>query len=236
MFGDDARVLADATAASARNPLGGPPVILAPLALQNALVCHVAQKRVLERVLARAGERRRLAPVDQLLAPERFEHSGCCAVSRSDGGCGLLLLLRAAPRARLRRAEVFDRAVPEDSTDDGGALQGRLLFRTQLVEAGLQHARQRRRHVHLAQSRRVNAPNVRARHDDALVNQYLDEFLDVERVALGPSDDQLAKLRGHAARAPENLLDELPTLLLRERLQPHALVVLAPLAPRGAAL
>src|SRR5205085_5424636 len=88
------------------------------------------------------------------------------------------------------------------------------------------------RHLHLSEAARVNAPHVRACDDDPLVYEHLDKLFDVEGVPLGPADDHLAQVRRHAARALQNLLDELAALFLRERLKTQTRVALAPLAPR----
>ncbi len=187
MGGDEIGELVHAVAAGPDEPLGRAVVVVAPQPPQDALVGHVAQEGVLEDVFARALEGGLLARVDQLALPQRGEQR------RED--------------LRLGLAQVGHGRVPKETADDGSALQRLALGRWQAVEAGLQHARQRGWYVDGVQPFGVDGPALvlvqhrplvarpgrcqvaRAALDDALLDEHLDQFFDVEGVALGAGDD-----------------------------------------------
>ena len=91
-------------------PRGEGSVQLCPPRLGDALVDHLARERVLDRVLALAGKRGAGATADEVALGEQLEVGHTAD-------------------------ELVDRARPEDASDDGSHLQGRLLRGRQQVDA-----------------------------------------------------------------------------------------------------
>ena len=56
----------------------------------------------------------------------------------------------------------------------------------------------------------MDAPRSRVGLDDTVLDQHLDELLDVERVAVGPFDDQVDRAHGTHVGRLEHLVDERP--------------------------
>ncbi len=73
MLGDQPQVFADALTRVLLQPAGDLAVELGPIFEQDRLVGHVAQQGVFEDVLIDPGERRTLAPENQLAVANRFE-------------------------------------------------------------------------------------------------------------------------------------------------------------------
>jgi hypothetical protein len=107
----------------------------------------------------------------------------------------------------------------------GRLLQGPPLGRRQTVEPGLQHADQGRRHLGRQQFLAVEPPDLAPGLDGALVDQHLDQFFHVERVALGPARHQLAQGRRNLRQLLQQLVGELAAEVLAERRQVDPLVL-----------
>jgi hypothetical protein len=192
-------------------PDGSQAVVLAPTGAQQALVRDVPEQSVLEQELARVGERRPLALVDDLPRAQPVEdiagRGGVIVVPADETGHGV---------------------VPEHAADDGGALRERPLLRWKRVEACLQHTLQRRRHSRRAHRIVRDVPARAFRADDSLFDEPLEQLLDVERVALGAAHHELDQLGRNVVGALEDLRDELCALALRHRLEPDPPVVRDP--------
>jgi hypothetical protein len=163
--------------------------------LQNAVVDDLVQQVVLERVLAGVVERRGVAAHDEPLSQQHRQHLERGAVDRCE------------------------RAVPEHVPDHGGLLQSPALARRQRIDARLQHAGQGRRYMRFEQLVGQHAPPVGLDADDAVVDQHLDQFFHVERVAFGAGGQQRAQRRRDLGQALQQDLGQFLTERLVERLQ-----------------
>ena len=85
--------------------------------------------------------------------------------------------------------EVADCLVPENATDYGGLLEQSAFLFGQAFQPGLQHTGQRGGYSGLFQLLFINNPMWFTRDDHPRLNQYLDQFLHVERVAFSVGDD-----------------------------------------------
>ena len=217
VFGNQPGVLAGALAAALHQPRRRPRVIDAPQALEHRLVGHLAQQRVLKEVLPRPRKRRRSAPEYEFPATQRLQ-----------GGADAWRFTLGAQGPH--------RLVPEDAPHHRRPLQGRPVGLWQTVQPRLQHPGQRRRHANRHQARRVHLPRFRARDDAPLVNQHLDQFFGVERVAFRAAHHQVAQGGRHLGHPLQDLGHELPAGAPGERQQVEPRMGLVPLAPLRAAL
>ena len=208
VVGDEAEMLARPIAAAHYQPLGRLPVLIAPGALEHAVVGDLVQHVVLEDELARALEGARLAAVRELALQQTVE------------------------RCRLDRRNAMQGLVPEHVADDAGLLQRPLLRRWQAVDARLKHAGQRRRHVHLEQLVGDDVPFVATGDDDAVVDQHAHQLLDEIRVAFGTAREQVAQCRRHRRQPKQQRVDQLAAAAPGQRRQVDALVVRLAAAPK----
>ena len=199
VLGREPQEVVRARAGQAGEPLSGLGVVFAPPTLQHGVVGDVVQDLVAEGVLAHAVEAGIQARRDEGPAG----HAGECL-----GGMGV---------------DRVQRLVPEHEADHRGLLQGQLLSRLHAVEPGLQQAGQRRWHVGGEQLVGVHRPALFAEADDTFVDQHLDQFLHVERVAFGATGDLLAQHLGHLGQLFQQLVCKGPAEVLIERGQLDAL-------------
>lgn len=96
----------------------------------------------------------------------------------------------------LGRPECGYCSIPENATDDRSPLQDLAGLARQAVQARLQDASERGGHVQSLQARQVDAPLFVPAHNDALLNEHLDQLFDVEGVPLGALHNQVAELVG----------------------------------------
>ncbi len=104
----------------------------------------------------------------------------------------------------LRLGQVGHNAVPEEPPDHGRPLQQLSLQLRQAVQARLEQSGQRGGTLSSAsrsvRTRQRSAPSLEpvlrnrfyTAHDDPLVDEHLDQFLSVERIAFGRVDDGVA--------------------------------------------
>ena len=180
VVGDRRRVLVGPLAApdGLLQPLGGQRVVRPADRPQHALVGDVAHERVPEGELVAAGEGR-VRPLEDDLARR---------ASRSS----------AAPpgRRRHRRGQPGDRLVPEHPAHHRGAADDRCARRRSSESSrACSSPRRVRGHAQVPAHRPRDPPAVGGGVDDALLDEPLDQLLDVERVAVGGADDQLAPAR-----------------------------------------
>ena len=135
MGGDKPREFVDAFAALFDEPVRDLRVVNAAQFSKQAFVGDVSKQFVFEEVLDRAGKCRGFLAKDQFLAAQTgqsFAQSALGRIRRS-GFC--------------RGPESFHGAVPENPSDDGGALEHEPFGRLQTVQPRLQNAGQRGRHA-----------------------------------------------------------------------------------------
>jgi hypothetical protein len=128
VVGEKGRVLV-AALAGPLEPLCEASMKVRPRRLRQGGVGHLARQRVFDRVLTLAGDRRAASAADEVALLEQ----------REVGSCALEQLL--------------DRTGPEDATDDGGRLEGRLFCRRQEVDARGEHGLNRVRGAEIRRER-----------------------------------------------------------------------------------
>ena len=212
MLGDVRRLLVDAIGRRLPQPLGGRAVVRPPVDAQDAVVHDVAQQRVTEQPLARPGERRVLALVDQLAHAQVGQprlHLVQWVVPESDHG-----------------------VVPEHASDHGRPLEDRALGCGQRVHAGLQHAAQGRwQGTEAVDPIGRHGPSIRPPHEHAAGDEPRDELLEVVRVALGSADHELDQRLGHVVGLGQELFQQGAAATSGQRLEHQARVVGQALTP-----
>ena len=208
MLGDKRQV---GRAALTGEPCGDLAMSFALDALQYAVVRDLMQHVVLEDVFAHAFESGRLSCEYQFAPGQPRQRLGCFVVQRQQG--------------------VF----PEHMTDDRCELQCAAFLRRERIEARLQDAGERGRDMGVGQARGDDAPAFGIGHDDAVVDQHLDQFLHVERVAFATAGDQFAKRRGYVREPLQQHSCKCATFVPRQLRKVDARVDFLSTAPQGSA-
>ncbi len=194
VLGDEAQVFAQTAAGVDFQPAGDPRMVQPPGTQQDRLVGHFAQQIMFEGELGRPGEGRAIAPDDQFAPGQRVE----LAVEIGVVGVAVGRLHIVGQRAH--------GIIPEDAPDDGRPLEHLALLARQAIEAGLEQPGQRGWNLDSLQTFRSHMPDLgwrlagggwrvlATRHslNHPLLNQHLHQLFDVERVALGPINDEPA--------------------------------------------
>ena len=196
MFGDLDEELVSPVTDGSLEPCRRAAVQDGPIAQQDGLVRDVMEQRVLEDELVACVERRGVPRKDQLASGDGAEARGSVA----ERGHGV---------------------VPEDAPDDRRVLHAPAGPVREGVESCLQHPGERRRYSAVVEVSVVDdPPSVRTVGvDDPVVDQHLDEFLDVERVALRALHDDVDEVGRHLVGLLQDLDDERASLTVGQRAQ-----------------
>ena len=195
MLGCQPQDFARAVPAKLVQPGSDPRVVVAPLAFEHAVVCHLVQYLMPEHVFAQPVEGVRVARMGKFAFDQRAEHLDRTRVERGQG------------------------LVPEHEAHHGGLLQRQLLGCRQAVQACLQDARQGGRNMRSQQFFGHHFPAVGVGDDGPVVEQHLHQLFHVEGVALGGRRDHVAQCGGHGVEPLQQLQRQLPAGTFVERLQ-----------------
>ena len=208
VFGNQAEVFARAVAAAHHEPVGRLAVVLALVALEHTLIGDLMQHMVLEHEFVRALEGAGLAAVGELASHQAVE---CIRRAGRDAAQGL---------------------VPEHVADHARLLQRSFLAGGQAVDAGLQHAGECRRHMHVEQLVGDHPPLLGACDDNAVVDQHADEFFDEVWISFRAGGEQIAQRGRHGFEAAQQGIDEFAAAAPGEWREFDALVVALAAAPK----
>ena len=179
---------------------------------QQPVIGHLVQQIVLKGVLARIVERRGVVAHDEALAQQHrqgFER---------------------------RRVDGRERPVPEHVPHHRRVLQSEPLVGLQRVKARLQHTGEGRRHVGHQQLVGQDSPALRFGEDHAVVEQHLDQFFHVKRVAFRATRQQRAQCGRYLGKAVQQQVGEFVAECLVERPEFDLVVALDVMRPVGVAL
>src|SRR5262245_12845549 len=101
-------------------------------------------------------------------------------------------------------------SIPEDSTDDRDALKELLQGEGERIQPGLQNTSERGWDAHAGEPRAVHGPLIVTLEDHSVIDQSLDQFFNVEGIAVGALDDQIAQLRRDLGHLLEQLSHQAP--------------------------